>query len=118
MRECFNELVSNSLHWFNKDSKQVTITIAIPTSKELPNDLDSGKKYLKVSFADNGAGIPNEYKEKIFAPFFTKFAHGAGLGLALVKNIIEHHGGRILEIGKQGEGANFEIFMPAIDNRK
>jgi signal transduction histidine kinase len=110
--ECFNELVANALHWFNKSDKKITIRIVKPLKKELPETLDRTQGYLKIHFEDNGSGVPLENKERIFAPFFTTYTHGTGLGLSLVKSIIEGHGGQIYENGKPGEGASFEIFLP------
>lgn len=118
MSECFNELVANSLHWLDKPKKTITINISRTNKKELPDVLDNSSSYIKISFIDNGIGVPFENKEKIFAPFFTTFAHGTGLGLSLVKTIIEGHGGFIFENGKPNEGANFEIFLPIKKKRR
>lgn len=110
--ECFNELVANSLHWFNKKDKKIIIQVNEPSKKELPDALDRTQRYLKVHFEDNGCGVPLGNKEKIFAPFFTTYPHGTGLGLSLVKSIIENHGGIILENGRHGEGSSFEMYFP------
>lgn len=110
--ECFNELVANALHWFNKPDKKIAVNIVKPSKKELPDTLDKTHGYLKIHFEDNGCGIALENKEKIFAPFFTTYPHGTGLGLSLVKSIIEGHGGHIYENGKPNEGASFEIYLP------
>lgn len=118
MSECFNELVANSLHWLDKVEKRIFISISRPSKKELPPVLEISTTYLKVSFGDNGLGVQLENKEKIFAPFFTTYAHGTGLGLSLVKTIIEGHGGYIFENGKPNEGANFEIYLQIKKNRR
>jgi signal transduction histidine kinase len=110
--ECFNELIANALHWFDKTDKKIVISVNNPSKKELPEILDKTQRYLKIHFEDNGCGVLLENKEKIFAPFFTTYPHGTGLGLSLVKSIIESHGGRIYENGKPGEGVSFEIYLP------
>jgi signal transduction histidine kinase len=110
--ECFNELVANALHWFNKPDKKIRVDITKPSKKELPETLDKTLGYLKIHFEDNGGGIPLENKEKVFAPFFTTYPHGTGLGLSLVKSIVDGHGGLIYENGRPSEGASFEIFLP------
>ncbi len=66
---------------------------------------------LTITFSDDGPGIPEELKEKIFHSFFTtKIGKGGtGLGLSIVKKIVERHGGRI-EVGtRDGGGAEFRI---------
>lgn len=67
---------------------------------------------VKVSFADTGVGIPEEQISEIFVPFFTTKTKGTGIGLALVKKIIENHGGDITVVSELGRGARFEIFLP------
>lgn len=118
MTECFDELFANALHWLNKPQKRIEVTVDIAKKKELPSNLDETKKYVKVGFEDNGCGIAVEKKEQIFAPFYTTYPHGTGLGLSLVQRVIEGHGGAIREIGKPGEGANFEIFIPQATSKE
>ena len=118
MAECFNELVSNALHWFDKSDKKIIVKIDKISKTDLPEGLNREHQYLKVDFEDNGRGVPFENKEKIFSPFYTTDPHGTGLGLSLVKWIIEVHGGQIREIGKPGEGANFEMYLPLAKKSK
>ena len=110
--ECFDELACNALHWFDKDQKRVTISVTIPEKGTSPEPLDGTKTYALILFRDNGCGIPIENKKKIFDAFFTTYHHGTGLGLALVRHVIEGHGGSIVEFGTPGEGAGFEIYLP------
>jgi signal transduction histidine kinase len=51
---------------------------------------------------------------KVFTPFYTSRAKGMGLGLSIVKGIVEAHHGRICEVGTEGVGARFVIFIPAV----
>lgn len=71
-------------------------------------------KYIKVSIADTGEGIPAEILNKIFDPFFsTKDKHkGSGLGLSVVYGVVKDHGGYINIKSKPGEGTIFEIIFP------
>jgi len=55
----------------------------------------AGQGELCVEIRDQGPGIPQELREKVFAPFFSSRADGTGLGLAIVRQIVENHGGRI-----------------------
>jgi PAS domain S-box-containing protein len=70
---------------------------------------------LQVHFSDNGIGMPEDVKQKIFEPFFsTKGAHGTGLGLSVSYSIIERHSGSISVDSQPGSGSNFMIDLPAI----
>ncbi len=69
---------------------------------------------VSVSFKDTGAGIEPDIIDKIFEPFYTtkKQGEGSGLGLDIVKKIIDKHKGIIMVDSKLGEGANFVIKIP------
>ncbi|MEA3486407.1 MAG: ATP-binding protein [Thermodesulfobacteriota bacterium] len=70
---------------------------------------------IEISFMDTGCGISTENIKKIFDPFFTTKGTGAGLGLAIVHNIVDIHGGSIdVENNKSG-GATFNITFPVIN---
>jgi len=112
MIEVFNELMANSLHWFDKDERRVHVKIEKVPRREVPPILDPSNRYLRIIFADNGRGISSSDKDKVFAPFYTTYPHGTGLGLAMVKWIIEAHDGMISEEGKSGKGAKFIILLP------
>lgn len=69
---------------------------------------------LKLRFCDNGIGMPDDVRQKIFEPFFsTKGAHGTGLGLSVSYSIIERHGGSISVTSEPGQGTIFMIDLPA-----
>jgi signal transduction histidine kinase len=112
LAECFDELASNSLHWLDKPEKRIQILVTQPAPHLPPQSVDSSKKYTLIQFKDNGPGVSLENKTKIFDAFFTTRDHGTGLGLAVVRRIIEGHGGVIIESGRPGEGAEFEIYVP------
>jgi signal transduction histidine kinase len=67
---------------------------------------------VHIYIADTGCGIPQEHLSKIFAPFFTTKSRGTGLGLAVVKKIIERHQGSIEVKSVVGEGTVFLIRLP------
>jgi signal transduction histidine kinase len=71
--------------------------------------------FIVIEVSDNGPGIPDEIKNRIFEPDFTKRPMGTGLGLALVKRDVEQHKGYIVEVGKEGCGADFRILLPVPD---
>ena len=67
-----------------------------------------------IEFRDTGVGISEEDVARIFEPFFTtkRLADGAGLGLAIVREVVHEHGGEVLVESKPGEGTRFEIVLP------
>lgn len=68
---------------------------------------------VAVMVQDNGPGIPDEARDKIFQPFYTsKAAQGTGLGLALTLKAAEEHGGRIAVDSQPGEGTVFTLLLP------
>lgn len=112
MTECFDELFANAMHWLEKPERQIGVVVEATKKKDLPPGLDITKKFVRIRFEDNGCGVPLDKKEEIFAPFYTTYPHGTGLGLSVVQRVIEGHGGVIHEIGKPGEGSVFEFFLP------
>lgn len=66
----------------------------------------------QLAFTDNGSGIPMEQQENIFSPNFTTKSGGMGLGLAMIKSIMEDHGGRISFVSRPGEGTTFFLEFP------
>ena len=68
---------------------------------------------VEITVADEGCGIPEQDKEKIFSPFFTTKKHGTGLGLCISKRIIEEHADGSLSMkSKEGKGTSFKISLP------
>jgi two-component system nitrogen regulation sensor histidine kinase NtrY len=65
-----------------------------------------------ISVQDNGRGIPEDQKEKIFQPHFTTKSKGSGIGLSIVKQIVENHGGQIFFDSSPNLGTTFTIILP------
>ena len=101
LREVFVNLIVNAVD-------------AMPNGGKLNISCVADKQRLRLQFADNGTGMPEDVRQKIFDPFFTtKGAHGTGLGLSVSYSIIERHEGMISVASNPGEGTVFTIELPA-----
>ncbi|HTP51350.1 MAG TPA: GAF domain-containing protein [Anaeromyxobacteraceae bacterium] len=70
--------------------------------------------YARLEIGDSGPGIPTEMRKKVFEPFFTTKATGTGLGLAVVRRIVESHGGTVEALDAAGAGALFALRFPLV----
>ena len=70
------------------------------------------KKWVRIEFSDNGAGISSSDREKLFLPHFTTKKRGTGLGLAIVNRIIIDHNGTIKVQDNYPKGTTFIIDLP------
>lgn len=86
---------------------------AMPSGGEIQVSVVVSLQEAKVEVCDNGPGVPEEIREKLFDPFFTHGkAKGTGLGLSIVKKIVEAHGGKIDLSPETGAGTTFKIVLP------
>jgi DNA-binding response OmpR family regulator/nitrogen-specific signal transduction histidine kinase len=70
-------------------------------------------RYVKVSVADQGEGVPEDLTFKIFDPYFTTKSAGSGLGLAISYSIIKKHGGMLHLESTSAEGSTFSFYLPS-----
>ncbi|MFZ7127057.1 MAG: two-component system sensor histidine kinase NtrB [Desulfobacterales bacterium] len=85
---------------------------AMPGGGQIRVEIHQLKKAVRIAFQDHGPGIPDDLKEKIWDPFFTNKEKGTGLGLGIVRNIVEAHGGVIRIDNSKAGGARVEIDLP------
>ncbi|MFQ5420906.1 MAG: ATP-binding protein, partial [Anaerolineae bacterium] len=100
LSQVFGNLIQNGLQAMHRGG---TLTIS--------SFLD-GTEQVAVQVHDTGVGIPAENLDKLFEPLFTTKAKGIGLGLSLVKNLVEGHGGRIEVTSEKDKGATFTVRLP------
>jgi two-component system, chemotaxis family, CheB/CheR fusion protein len=117
-RQVMINLIGNALKFTKTDVTPVIHVESknIKYSKIENKDLPPLKEYCHIVITDNGIGFEPEYNEKIFDVFqrlHDKDEYpGTGIGLAIVKKIIENHRGLITAKSKLGEGSTFEIYIP------
>lgn len=104
IQQVFLNLILNALQAM-REGGILTITSA-PLEKE-------GEKWVRVSIADTGPGIPEQILGKIFTPFFTTKAQGTGLGLAICHKLIVQHGGVLSVDSEDGKGTVFSVELRA-----
>lgn len=109
-RIIFN-LVLNALQASNGQAK-VTVGIHSVSAMELPVGVSSDMSIL-VQVADNGPGIPEHLRKRMFEPFVTGRKGGTGLGLAVVQRAVEAHHGMVFVDSEPGQGTTFSVYMPA-----
>lgn len=105
LKRAFINLITNAVKAI--DTRKGTITVRTL--------YDRSKGLGIIEFADTGRGVPDEDKEKVFDPYFTKDKGGTGLGLAIVHSIILEHHGRIRVEDNIPNGARFIIEIPVIE---
>jgi nitrogen fixation/metabolism regulation signal transduction histidine kinase len=106
MLRVFNNLIKNGIQAV-EDGTKPKISIGL---------IRDGNE-LVASVKDNGSGIPAGLKDKIFVPNFTTKSSGMGLGLAMVKNIIESINGNVWFTSENGHGTTFYISLPVTENQ-
>ena len=104
-------LITNAFYAVHEKSKTIGETNYQP-KVSVSTNTDEGT--LTIAVADNGPGIPDDIKKKIFQPFFTTkpTGSGTGLGLSLSYDIVKAHGGRLLTDTDPGKGTTFSIILP------
>ncbi|OGP50554.1 MAG: hypothetical protein A2Y79_06580 [Deltaproteobacteria bacterium RBG_13_43_22] len=103
--------------------KQVLLNLLLNAVEATPEEgaveLSLRKKVgwgMVVEIKDLGPGIPNEYMEKIFDPFFSLKEKGSGLGLSIAANIMQAHGGTIKVHCHEAQGACFQLIFPTVES--
>lgn len=102
MKQAFINLIDNAVHAVNKEG-MILIDVSY----------DEILKIVRIEIADNGKGISDKEKTKLFEPYFSTKKSGMGLGLAIVNSIISDHNGVIRVQDNKPKGAKFIIELPA-----
>ncbi|WP_338870379.1 ATP-binding protein [Myxococcus stipitatus] len=102
--------------------RQALVNVAVNAIQSMPHggrvqvrarrEAHAGREQLRIDVADQGPGIPAELLHRVFEPFFTTKAQGTGLGLAVVKRILEEHRGEIAVDSIPGRGTTFTFRLP------
>ena len=118
-RQLMYNLLSNALKFSHPDrpSHIIIKSKMIKGSKLNSLNLSSEKMYCHITVTDNGIGFEPHFSERIFGVFqklhSKEVYEGTGIGLAIVKKIVENHNGIIIASGELNKGAQFDIYIPA-----
>jgi signal transduction histidine kinase len=104
LRQVFGNLVRNAAEACESAGIQPAIVIE--------GAIDRERGTCHVSVADNGPGIPDSARERVFQPFFTTRSRGTGLGLAIVQKIVVTHNGRVAVGASASGGARIDLTFP------
>ena len=109
MRQLFQNLIGNALKFHRPDVPPMVVVNSVPTPY--------ADRYL-LQITDNGIGFEQTYAERIFQPFERLHSRsvyeGTGIGLAIVRKIVERHGGQIEAQSTPGQGSTFTFSLPAV----
>ncbi len=111
LRRAISELIENSLNYMETGRLKVTTKLS-KGAEHLSSRTSRFLRLAQLDIEDTGPGVDAEQKGLIFQPFFSKRVRGMGLGLSIVKGIVDAHGGDVFEAGEEGEGAKFVILLP------
>jgi two-component system sensor histidine kinase PilS (NtrC family) len=110
-----SNLVLNAVQAAGKGAR-VTVRTGRPAPHELPRGAGI-ENPVALAVSDNGPGIPESLRARLFDPFVTGRVGGTGLGLAIVQRAVEAHRGLVLVDSIEGKGTTFTVYFPA-DRRK
>jgi len=106
-----SNLVLNAVQAAGKGAR-VTVRTGRPAPQELPRGAGI-ENPVALAVSDNGPGIPENLRARLFDPFVTGRVGGTGLGLAIVQRAVEAHRGLVLVDSTEGKGTTFTVYFPA-----
>jgi light-regulated signal transduction histidine kinase (bacteriophytochrome) len=121
-RQLMHNLIRNSLKFSSPERPpHILIKSRIVKGSKLNNaKLVGSKDYCHISVTDNGIGFEPEYKDRIFEVFQKlhnkEEYEGTGIGLSIVKKIVENHNGIVTATSQLNQGATFDIYIPLAEN--
>lgn len=111
LRRAISELIENSFNYVEEGMMCVS-TRVVGKDEHAVTRVSHMSQFAEIVIEDSGPGVEADDKATIFQPFFSNRVKGMGLGLSIVKGIVDAHGGEVFESGRLGHGARFVILLP------
>jgi nitrogen fixation/metabolism regulation signal transduction histidine kinase len=108
IRQLIVNLLKNAFEAFGEDSQQKEVSLSVHLEKSPASTQD-----VVLSVSDTGPGIPPEILQNLFEPYVSSKQKGSGLGLSIVKKIVEEHSARVVAANNPHQGAKISIYFPA-----
>jgi nitrogen fixation/metabolism regulation signal transduction histidine kinase len=105
LRQLLHNLIKNAIE-ANTHTRPIRLQLLVHCAEK------DNCRFVELRFEDNGPGIPEELLDQLFEPYITSKPRGTGLGLAVVKKIVEEHGGIILVGNREEGGAVITVRLP------
>jgi len=109
LEQVFVNLITNAIQAMSENGGTVALKVQLVKGQ-------SERRFVEVSVADNGPGIPKEILDRLFQPFFTTKSDGTGLGLAITKRIVTAHRGSI-RVNSFPGGTLFQVRLPLMEGK-
>ncbi|MGH7122038.1 MAG: two-component system sensor histidine kinase NtrB, partial [Acetobacteraceae bacterium] len=104
LRQAFGNLLRNAV--------DACAAAGLPPAVRVESTVEQAQGLVRIAVIDNGPGIPDADRDRIFQPFFTTKSQGTGLGLAIVQKIVVSHNGRMTVGAAPAGGAILEVVLP------
>ena len=112
LQQVLLNLLHNAMEAMAEGRQPVTM-VSVRCRSTVPSN---GSGQAQITVTDTGPGLPAGAEETVFEPFYTTKKDGMGMGLSIVRSILESHGGSIAAANHERGGAVFEFMLPLADN--
>lgn len=115
LKQILINLVFNAVEAIDRPGGQVMVSVGIPhelPASSMEDDSGSPVDWVAIAVQDDGIGIPETIRHRLFEPFVSSKSNGTGLGLAIVSRLVDNVGGVIRVDSTPGDGATFTVSLP------
>ncbi|MFQ5603590.1 MAG: ATP-binding protein [bacterium] len=111
VQNLLENLIANAINAM-PDGGTLSISTSLASDLQFDEPDSQPRDYCIIEVMDTGVGVPADIREKLFQPFTSRSHTGTGLGLTIVKKIVDDHQGKIEFHSEEGVGSSFEVYLP------